>query len=208
MKIEEEVKVLDEIFANETTEVDCEVVEITSKKPNIMWVINKDTLSEVKSHVTSNIFTQASVKISHAMYLAKIGKTEALYKLMKKDPSVINETTCNGRTALMFAAQFGNINCLNLLIVGGAHLDAQDEHGATALMLAAYFGQDEAVKVLLENGANKMLKDCNGVNAKMLAKKNDDRLIYELIDEWETIDLTQEDHEQLMQDELSNTIYF
>lgn len=158
--------------------------ELKSKKANIQWVLDSDVLEEIEIGVESNIFAQMSIRITPAMYLAKIGRTKALYELIKRDPSMINQTTSNGRTALMFAAQFGNINCLNLLITAGAKINAKDEYGATALMLASFFGQDEAVKILLENGASKIIKDCNGITARMLAHKNDDKLICKILDEF------------------------
>ncbi|MGL4617396.1 MAG: ankyrin repeat domain-containing protein [Mycoplasmoidaceae bacterium] len=161
-----------------------EVEELKSKKANIKWVLDSDVLEEIEIGVESNIFTQVSIRITPAMYLAKIGRTKALYELIKRNPSLINQTTSNGRTPLMFAAQFGNINCLKLLIIAGAKINAIDEHGTTALMLASFFGQDEAVSVLLESGASKIIKDCNGVTARMLANKNEDKLICKILDEF------------------------
>ena len=170
----------------DSVEVEAEeiVVELKSKKSNIQWVLDSDVLEEIEIGVQSNIFAQVSIRITPAMYLAKIGRTKALYDLIKRNPSMINQATSNGRTALMFAAQFGNINCMNLLITAGAKINAQDEYGATALMLSSFFGQDEAVNVLLENGASKIIKDCNGITARMLAHKNDDKLICKILDEF------------------------
>ncbi|MGL5640181.1 MAG: ankyrin repeat domain-containing protein [Mycoplasmoidaceae bacterium] len=169
---------------SEEIEIEEEVEELKSKKNNIQWVIDSDVLEEIEIGVESNIFTQVSIRITPAMYLAKIGRTKPLYELIKRDPSLINKATSNGRTPLMFAAQFGNINCLKLLITAGAKINAQDEYGATALMLASFFGQDESVRVLLENGASKIIKDCNGITARMLANKNDDKLICKILDEF------------------------
>ena len=145
----------------DSVEVEAEeiVVELKSNKSNIQWVIDSDDLEEIEIGVQSNIFAQASIRITPAMYLARIGGTKALYALIKRNPSVINQATSNGRTALMVAAQFGNTNCMNLLKTAGAKIIAQDEYGATALLLSSFFAQGEAVYVLLVDGASKIVKE-------------------------------------------------
>jgi ankyrin repeat protein len=67
-----------------------------------------------------------------------------------------------GITPLMFAAYLGNMDVLNLLLMHGPDLNAQDEKGRTALMYAMRFNQKEIIEQLLVHGANTELKDHKG----------------------------------------------
>ncbi|TFK20296.1 ankyrin, partial [Coprinopsis marcescibilis] len=61
------------------------------------------------------------------------------------------ESTDNRRwTALMMAAEQGNIDVVRLLVDAGANVDAHDEQGDSALTLAATRGSQSVVKLLLE----------------------------------------------------------
>ena len=57
-------------------------------------------------------------------------------------------------TPLIIAAEYGHIDCLDLLLEQGADVDAQTEYGDTALMLACGEGHIDAVDRLLQYGAN------------------------------------------------------
>lgn len=70
-----------------------------------------------------------------------------------------------GTTALMMAAMNGYHEVVEVLIRGGANINAQNKSGFTALMLAARGGHMQTVKVLLNHGASKHIKDSSGRNA-------------------------------------------
>jgi ankyrin repeat protein len=57
-------------------------------------------------------------------------------------------------TSLLWAADMGNLDVLELLIRCGADLDAQDENGLTALLWASDRGHVDCVRVLLAAHAN------------------------------------------------------
>ncbi len=69
--------------------------------------------------------------------------------------------TQEGWTALMFAAQEGQVEAVKALIQAGAKLEATNKGGLTPLMIAAANDKFEAVVALVEAGAdvNKMTKD-------------------------------------------------
>jgi ankyrin repeat protein len=62
----------------------------------------------------------------------------------------VDEVDEEGRTALHFAAGYGEIACAKLLIEAKAKLDLVDNNQNTALHYAAGYGQAESVKLLVE----------------------------------------------------------
>lgn len=57
------------------------------------------------------------------------------------------------KTALMMAAENGDVAAISSLLESGAAINAQNNHGVTSLVYAAKRGHLEAVKLLLEHGA-------------------------------------------------------
>ena len=55
------------------------------------------------------------------------------------------------------AAQDGNVDSLQLLVNGGANVEAKNVRGQTALHLAALAQSPETVEVLLKAGKNEFL---------------------------------------------------
>lgn len=82
----------------------------------------------------------------------------------------IDAIDSDGETALMRAADKGNVRAIELLLKHGAQIDKRDEDGRTALMFAAQEGHTEAVKFLLHAGANPTLKDEDGQSALNFAE--------------------------------------
>ena len=59
-----------------------------------------------------------------------------------------------GKTALMWAAETGQIPAIQLLLQYGAQVDRSNPKGGTALMYAAVNGQTEAIRTLVAAGAD------------------------------------------------------
>lgn len=76
-----------------------------------------------------------------------------------------------GQTALMIAAERGNLNIVELLVNKRANKDLTDQNGRTALMFAAERGDRDIVSLLVDK-ANKDLTDKNGWTALMFAAYN------------------------------------
>lgn len=60
----------------------------------------------------------------------------------------------SGLTALHWAASYGQVNSVQLLIANGAEVDVLGPEGETPLLMAADGGHHEVVRLLLNEGAN------------------------------------------------------
>jgi len=93
------------------------------------------------------------------------------YNLLKRTGVKIDEKnpTADNKTALMLAAEQGDLNIVNLLITYKAKLNLQDNNGNTALMLAAKNNHFTVVKFLLAHGANPRIKNNDNKTAAELS---------------------------------------
>jgi len=85
----------------------------------------------------------------------------------------------NGRTALSWAAQHGNVDMMRLLLANGADIALADKGGRTPLMWAAIVNRKEAAAFLLRQGADPTATDDEGRTAAELAEEggNDPTLV-------------------------------
>jgi len=84
-------------------------------------------------------------------------------KIDEKDPMTEN------KTALMLAAQRGDLDIVKLLITHKAQLDLYDNNGNTALMLAAKNNHCNVIKLLLVHGADPRIKNNENQTAAELS---------------------------------------
>jgi ankyrin repeat protein len=56
-------------------------------------------------------------------------------------------------TPLIYAARYGNMEVVRVLLEGGSNVDRTDVHGNTALHWAAWFGHVDVRRLLLDWGA-------------------------------------------------------
>ena len=96
----------------------------------------------------SAVFAQNSADRS---YLSIRNNDLVALRTLTKDRG-LNEKDAEGQTPLMFAAAFGSLDAMKLLIANGADPKAVSEAGVTALHLAA--GDARKVRLLLEGGAD------------------------------------------------------
>jgi ankyrin repeat protein len=89
---------------------------------------------------------------------AIVGQTDKVAAFLKQDPKLINARDSGGRTALHWAALYGQEKVMELLLAEKADVNSLDEDGFTPLHWAATFNQSDAVKVLLANKADTNLK--------------------------------------------------
>jgi len=80
-----------------------------------------------------------------------------------------NARDINGNTALMWAAVYGDLDCVKLLVEKGAEINATNALGATALMRAAFDYQK--VRLLVERGAEVNWRSALGNSALILAAR-------------------------------------
>ena len=93
--------------------------------------------------------------------VAASGMLDAARMLIEFRPNP-NCTSCNGWTALHYAANIGHAKLVLLLIACKADLDVQDDEGNTALHTAAFQGHAAVASALLNAGADIDLEDNKG----------------------------------------------
>jgi ankyrin repeat protein len=86
-------------------------------------------------------------------------KSSAIEHLLDAGADIEARTAFSDMTLLLWAAAFGNIETVKLLIERGASIDAKDNNGWTALMRAKIHGNEETVKVLALSYAKKIIGD-------------------------------------------------
>jgi ankyrin repeat protein len=89
---------------------------------------------------------------------AIVGQTDKIAAFLKQDPKLINARDSGGKTALHWAALYGQTKVMELLLANKADVNSLDEDGFTPLHWAATFNQSDAVKVLLANKADMNIK--------------------------------------------------
>mmetsp|Transcript_117177 Transcript_117177/g.304044 ORF Transcript_117177/g.304044 Transcript_117177/m.304044 type:complete len:1140 (-) Transcript_117177:186-3605(-) len=86
-------------------------------------------------------------------YAAEHEYLYTLREMVSKAAVDLNSFSPGGSTALMLAAQHGNVGAMRLLISSKAKVDVEDAEGWTALRFASRFGHTTAVDLLLDKGA-------------------------------------------------------
>jgi ankyrin repeat protein len=98
------------------------------------------------------------------------GKRAEFQGLVKANAKSVNARGQDGWTPLMYAALYGEVESVRLLLDRGAAVNAKNDAGGTALMYAA---DDLAkTKLLLERGADPNLRSGEGRTALLIAVAN------------------------------------
>lgn len=106
---------------------------------------------------------------SPLMLAALKGHRDIAAQLIKKGAD-INKT---GWTPLHYAASYGDLALISLLLDKHAYIDAESPNGTTPLMMAAMYGTGEAVDLLLAEGADARLKNQQGMTALQFAESGE-----------------------------------
>ena len=102
----------------------------------------------------------------------RCGHTEAARLLLKAGADKDMRIPCSGQTALMLAAEEGQVDVVRLLLEAGADKDVCDMfNDCTALMLACEEDHVDVVQLLLEARAEMQLQNRNGRTALILASE-------------------------------------
>ncbi|MBF0108238.1 MAG: ankyrin repeat domain-containing protein [Magnetococcales bacterium] len=149
-----------------------------------------DTNLTTKRHWTALLKT-ADLKVKDAEEGKK--QIRIAQSLLAKGADV-KAANGDGRTALILAANRGNVEMIQLLLKQGTPVDARDREGYTALMMAALGGHDKAVAALLENKADPEIRHPCGCTALMFAaEKGHDKVLQGLIDKGADVNSKGED---------------
>lgn len=81
----------------------------------------------------------------------------------------VDAADSGGNTALIWAANRGDIALMQMLLKAGANIQIKNGEGQTALMKASLGYDSESVKLLLDHGADTRGKDKEGDTALMMA---------------------------------------
>ena len=87
----------------------------------------------------------------------------------------------HGRTALMYAASWGNMDWIRRLVESGAPVGIQTYVGTTALMFAAAEGHTQAVQFLLDLGEDPNIQNNHGYTALRLAEERGHEAVANLL---------------------------
>ena len=94
---------------------------------------------------------------------AREGNVEAIKEMLKEPGAKVDARDEHGYTLLNYAAMYGNVDVIKVLVEAGADLNAMDKEGWLPLHHAARKGHVEAIKVLLKEGADVNAVDKDGV---------------------------------------------
>jgi ankyrin repeat protein len=118
----------------------------------------------------ANINAQNSQGLTPLMMSIQGGDTDAMHAFIADADIEIKDR--RGHTALMLAAENGNVEMVKALIDKDAKIEEKNNDGMTALMFAAANGNVELVKALIDKGAKIEEKNKAGMTALMFAAAN------------------------------------
>ena len=112
----------------------------------------------------------AGGRLSPLQEAARHGQSETV-KLLLAHGAKVDEGLDAGWSALLYAAQGGDLGMLQVLVAGGANVNAKGAFGQTALILAAAAPgrTDETIRFLLDKGAEPNARTREGYTALMNA---------------------------------------
>jgi len=113
---------------------------------------------------------------SSAVYAAANGETQILKRILGVSTALENAVDTryqHGLTLMMWAAGYGHVDTVKMLVDRGAVLDLADDRGRTAMMIGAENGHGDVVAFLLQSGADADRRDRDGRTARDLASLAD-----------------------------------
>jgi ankyrin repeat protein len=111
---------------------------------------------------------------------AKNNDFEAIKKLLKKDPKLLDSGNQLNQTALLIAAYKGNMEIVQYLVNKKADINKKDNFGGTPLHMATLSGKKEIVEFLISKGADITARSQNGKIPMQLAFESEHLEIIEL----------------------------
>lgn len=91
---------------------------------------------------------------SHFIWAIKNGDLSKVKDIVANAGIDVNMKLTNDRTAIHFAADYGQVQVATYLLDQGANVNQLDKHGISPLLAAIWEGHTECVKLLLERGAD------------------------------------------------------
>ena len=122
------------------------------------------------SHI---LFQLRSARTGIDQLLDDIGRAMTLTPGM---PITVHTRDASNDTALHYAAYWGDVRAIEILVAAGAEIDARGAYGATPLLTAVAHGHYAAAARLLELGASAHEESALGSPAAAAARSHDERL--------------------------------
>ncbi|KAG9498022.1 hypothetical protein J7337_010903 [Fusarium musae] len=117
------------------------------------------------------------------------GKNAILQLLIEKGADLEARNPENSYTALMYAAEYGQVSAVRSLLDSGAMLEAQDKNAYTPLLLAASAGHVPITSLLLGKGADIEARSSDGSTPlSIAARKENDGVVKVLLEKEADID--------------------
>ena len=116
----------------------------------LMWAVSRQHQDVVKVLIENHADVQARTDTRPVMAMLDRGPRRAV-KNAAQDARAIE---MGGSTALMFAAQTGNVEAARLLLAAGAKAGDVAGDGKSALVMAAFSGHGDVARLLLDAGAD------------------------------------------------------
>jgi len=113
----------------------------------------------------SEFILLASYHGREAMVIALLDKRVPVNTLLSSENVCFSGRGLLGATPLMFAAQQGHLDIVQVLLAAKADLNLQRQNGVTALMLAAVRGEHNIAKLLIDQKADLEVREQNGFTA-------------------------------------------
>lgn len=127
--------------------------------------------AKYNSKEMAEILIKNKVEFKEAAVIAISADSLEVFKLFDKEGLKVKEEDGNGKTYLMYAAEFNAKRITAYLLDGWfTSEDAKDNNDETALMYAARSGAIEVAEILIKEGANKKVKNKKGENLLDLSK--------------------------------------
>ncbi|XP_030749022.1 myotrophin [Sitophilus oryzae] len=91
---------------------------------------------------------------SEFVWAIKNGDLEQVKDIIEKKSVDVNQEV-DGRPLILYAADYGQRDVIEYLILSGANVNAKDKHGITPILAAIWEGHKSCVELLLQKGAEK-----------------------------------------------------
>lgn len=179
---------LQEFIKNMKTQKFIEVsdpVDVNDYLINESYAGNTDEvlrLLDLGIHINTQGTSSKDTVLTSAISNGQIELAKILIKNESEDePADVNLANDYGRTPLMYAAERGYSEIVQMLLEKNANVDPQDSQGFTALMLAVDNNYPDIVQLLLNAKADINLRTKNGDTALNLAHYKGNESIIEML---------------------------
>ncbi len=152
---------------------------LLSGETPLMAATNRGKMATVKLLLDHDADPNASESNSGQTGLmwAVADKHKELVQLLVESEADVHLGSKSGFTALMFAAQQGDLESAKILLAAGSQVDElMPKTGLTPLLIASASGFEEVATLLLERGASTATLDSKGNTALHLAVRNQNAL--------------------------------